>query len=217
LPLGGNAFQDCSKLLTGGKEKKLRVYDTLKYEADPIVLEGCAEPIKTALWLTDNTILVGCDEPMLRLWDVRADTRKQVQSFNTCAPIGGGGVAGAGASQGGAGAAHGGMELCTLQGGQRVLSVACGSEVQFWDADTFDVKCRHSFDKAAIGYNVSSASLHPGFAPGAEGSVFVAACSDNWVRMYETGTGKELECLKGHHGPVHCIRFSPTGKSYASA
>ena len=37
-----------------------------------------------------------------------------------------------------------------------------------------------------------------------------------WVRLYDYTTGAEVECNKGHHGPVHTIRFSPTYESYAS-
>jgi serine-threonine kinase receptor-associated protein len=28
--------------------------------------------------------------------------------------------------------------------------------------------------------------------------------------------GEEREILKGHHGPVHCVEFSPDGEVYAS-
>lgn len=28
--------------------------------------------------------------------------------------------------------------------------------------------------------------------------------------------GEEREVFKGHHGPVHCIEFSPDGEVYAS-
>lgn len=28
--------------------------------------------------------------------------------------------------------------------------------------------------------------------------------------------GEEREVLKGHHGPVHCIEFSPDGELFAS-
>jgi WD40 repeat protein len=43
-----------------------------------------------------------------------------------------------------------------------------------------------------------------------------AGGDDMWVRLYNAETGAELEVLKGHHGPVHTVRFGPDGKEYAS-
>jgi len=40
------------------------------------------------------------------------------------------------------------------------------------------------------------ASLHP------NGTRFIAGGSDLWVRVFDYETGNELECHKGHHGPV---------------
>lgn len=38
---------------------------------------------------------------------------------------------------------------------------------------------------------------------------------DEWVRVHGMD-GTEREVLKGHHGPVHCVEFSPDGEMYAS-
>jgi WD40 repeat protein len=39
---------------------------------------------------------------------------------------------------------------------------------------------------------------------------------DPWVRVYGLEDGEERELYKGHHGPVHCVMYSPDGEMYAS-
>ncbi len=57
----------------------------------------------------------------------------------------------------------------------------------------------------------SSATIHPilqdRFVTGNSG--------DEWVRVH-TMDGEEREILKGHHGSVHCVEFSPDGEMFAS-
>lgn len=36
------------------------------------------------------------------------------------------------------------------------------------------------------------------------------------MRLFSYDTGAELECNRGHHGPVHAVRFAPTYDMYAS-
>lgn len=62
-----------------------------------------------------------------------------------------------------------------------------------------------------LSYSPSSASLHPTLA-----DRFVAGSTgDQWVRVHGLD-GQEHEVLKGHHGPVHCVEYSPDGEMYAS-
>uniref|UniRef100_A0A453KQJ9 Serine-threonine kinase receptor-associated protein n=1 Tax=Aegilops tauschii subsp. strangulata TaxID=200361 RepID=A0A453KQJ9_AEGTS len=65
-----------------------------------------------------------------------------------------------------------------------------------------------SYDMSFI---VESASLEP-----KSGSKFIAGGEDMWVHVFDFLTGEEITCNKGHHGPVHCVRFAPGGESYAS-
>jgi WD40 repeat protein len=32
-----------------------------------------------------------------------------------------------------------------------------------------------------------------------------------WVRLYDFATGAEIDCQKGHHGPINSVAFAPTG------
>lgn len=49
------------------------------------------------------------------------------------------------------------------------------------------------------------------------GDRFIAgSMGDPWVRVYGLEDGEERELYKGHHGPVHCVMYSPDGEMYAS-
>lgn len=88
----------------------------------------------------------------------------------------------------------------------RYITTADGSTVTFWDANHFGLV--KSYDMPCI---VESASLEPKY-----GNKFIASGEDMWIHVFDFHTGAEIGCNKGHHGPVHCVRFSPGGESYAS-
>lgn len=88
----------------------------------------------------------------------------------------------------------------------RYITTADGSSVKFWDANHFGLMKSYEMPCA-----VESASLEPKF-----GNKFIAGGEDMWIRLFDFITGEEIGCNKGHHGPVHCVRFSPGGESYAS-
>ncbi|KAI8846750.1 WD40-repeat-containing domain protein [Chytridium lagenaria] len=81
-----------------------------------------------------------------------------------------------------------------------------GKRVHFYDA--VSAALVKSFDTKI---DVSSASLHP------NGTRFVVGgASDLWVRVHDFATGAETEVYKGHHGPIHCVSYSPDGLLYAT-
>jgi serine-threonine kinase receptor-associated protein len=88
----------------------------------------------------------------------------------------------------------------------RFITTADGSSVKFWDANHFGLV--KSYDMPCT---VESASLDP-----RTGSKFVTGGEDLWIHVFDFFTGEEIACNKGHHGPVHCVRFAPGGESYAS-
>lgn len=85
------------------------------------------------------------------------------------------------------------------------LTVVSGKGVAFYDTNTFTLIKNFKYD-----IEMEAASLHP------EKHCFVAGGADMWVRLFDFETGAELECHKGHHGPVHCLRFAPNGTAYTS-
>ncbi|TKA54992.1 hypothetical protein B0A53_02465 [Rhodotorula sp. CCFEE 5036] len=87
------------------------------------------------------------------------------------------------------------------------LALTAGKEVVFVSLET-----RQPFLSHTLAYPPSSASLDP-----VSRSIFVTgSTTDEWVRIHSAETGAELQVGKGHHGPVHCVEFSPDGEMFAS-
>lgn len=87
----------------------------------------------------------------------------------------------------------------------KYLTSAAGKEVTFWDASTLV-----PIKMVTVNVELNSASLHP------QSTKFIAGGADFYVHVYDFATGEELDVHKGHHGPVHCVRFAPDGETFAS-
>ncbi|KAL6069154.1 Serine-threonine kinase receptor-associated protein [Balamuthia mandrillaris] len=86
------------------------------------------------------------------------------------------------------------------------LTVAAGKSIYFLGANGFEVLKAFNTNFVA-----NSASLRP------DAKTFVAGGADFWAHLFDFETGEELDTFKGHHGPVHCVRFSPSGQFFASS
>jgi len=177
-----NFSTDNKRLLTGGQDKILRIFDLGKPEAEPFKLEGHSDSVRVALWNWDNSAVVsGGQDSVLRIWDVK--TLKEIRSFPSRSPITS-------------------IEVCL--DGKHLITTA-GKEVSFWDIRTFEIEKTYT-----VSTEVNSASLSP------DASTFVVGGTDFWAHVHDFATGKELEVHKGHHGPVHVIRYAPDGETFAS-
>ncbi|KAI9433988.1 WD40 repeat-like protein [Lactarius indigo] len=153
-----------SLLLTGGQEKKVRIFDLGRPDAEPDILGGGLShdgTIKSVVWFDENTGVSAAEDGFIKWWDRRSLQPTRKLSFNhpitsmelICAPI-------------------------------------------------------HSL---GLPYAPSSASVHPIW----QDRFVTGSTSDEWVRVHGID-GEERELLKGHHGPVHCVEYSPDGEVYAS-
>eukprot|EP00568_Trieres_chinensis_P002930 CAMPEP_0183308544 /NCGR_PEP_ID=MMETSP0160_2-20130417/22323_1 /TAXON_ID=2839 ORGANISM="Odontella Sinensis, Strain Grunow 1884" /NCGR_SAMPLE_ID=MMETSP0160_2 /ASSEMBLY_ACC=CAM_ASM_000250 /LENGTH=318 /DNA_ID=CAMNT_0025472403 /DNA_START=50 /DNA_END=1006 /DNA_ORIENTATION=- len=186
---------DSRRLATGGHEGLLRVFDLEAPEGEPTAIAQLPDKkitITKCGWLDESIVLAACSDGGIRFWEVGpgGDGSKLLRTLKVDAEVRD-------------------MELSLLSSGKRILTVAAGKNVNFFDLSG-DYKMLHSHPMPIHFRDEGGASLHP------EGQKFVAGGSDLWVRIFDFATGKQLECHKGHHGPLRCLRFSPDGKTFAT-
>jgi serine-threonine kinase receptor-associated protein len=196
----------CSHLLTGGQEKKVRIFDLSRPDAEADFLGDVGLPshdgtVKSVVWVGEHTGVSAGEDGIIkfvvithhsrtpltimlyRWWDLR--TRKLTTTMTFPNPITS-------------------MELSPQT---KRLVVTSGKTVAFIPALPSGTPT-HSLNLA---YSPSSASVHPIL----QDRFITGNLGDEWVRVHGMD-GEEREILKGHHGPVHCVEFSPDGEVYAS-
>lgn len=179
-------------LATGGYEAIVRLFDLTRFDAEPTVMSapGKTSRIKKLLWAPDGrTLYMGTEDGTLRLLD--ASSGKVVRELN--------GLTVSDPSKNGV------MDL-ELSRDEKILTVACGQSISFIDLQSHEILKSYNLNA-----DVETASLHPSHQ-----RTFIAGGFDVYVRIYDFETGAELAEKKGHHGKVHCLRFSPTGSTFSS-
>ena len=220
------------QIVTGGHEGLVRVFDLTKnddddhHQADNAAtisdaectrptLEFAMDPkdkvvITKANWLSNTVVLVGGNDGKVRCFDItqqeygKPGTPSFVLETKANAEIRDMEVRQAADTNAAV------TQESAFSTSPSVLTVAAGDSVYFFDLDTTQTLLKSH--KMPIHFrNEGGASLHP------NGTRFVAGGSDLWVRVFDYQTGRELECLKGHHGPIRCLRYAPPhGKLFAS-
>jgi hypothetical protein len=120
------------RLLTGGSEKLLRIFDLGKPEAEPYVMSGSGSQIKTAQFIAnDELILSSCAEDKgIRVWDVKSNT--VVTTLSTESPV----------------------TSIEVSADGKNMTTADGKTVTFWDLQNFSKVKTWTMD-----YEVESASV----------------------------------------------------------
>ncbi|ETW85546.1 hypothetical protein HETIRDRAFT_448621 [Heterobasidion irregulare TC 32-1] len=176
-------------LLTGGQEKKARIFDLGRPDAEPDVLVESGSvsthdgTVKSVVWVGEHTGVTAGEDGKIKWWDLR--TRKLTTSLSFPSSITS-------------------MELSPQT---NRLVVTSGKTVAFLPSLPTGA-ATHSL---TLPYAPSSASIHPIL----QDRFVTGSLTDEWVRVHGID-GEEREVLKGHHGPVHCVEFSPDGELYAS-
>jgi len=175
-------------LLTGGQEKKVRIFDLHRPEAEPEFLYDSGSQthdgvIKSVVCIGEKVGVSAGDDGRIKWWDLRTKTVVNTISFPNSVTS---------------------MELSSQT---ERLVVTSGQTVAFIPQIPNGLPTHNIH----LPYCPSSASIHPH-----QQDRFVTGnLADEWVRVHGM-EGEEREVLKGHHGPVHCVEFSPDGEMYAS-
>lgn len=188
---------DSKLLATGGHEGLLRIYDLQKGgDAEPVSIPQFEDDKKVIItkcvWYNNNIVIATASDGNIRFWNIIS--KQLLQTLSVDADV----------------------RDVELSKNKDILTVAAGNHVTFFKLVVDELnnvvkgEKLHAHKMPIHFRNEGGASLHPSTKK------FVAGGSDLWVRVFDFETGEELECNKGHHGPIRCLRYASNGLTYAT-
>lgn len=190
---------DSEKFATGCQDGLLRIFSTVEpgRPADEYkVGADAADGISKILWSSEQTLILGKKNGYMELWDTRVP-----ESAVTRILVPGDGLQiqdielnqSAGVANSGA-----------------TVMVASGNKVSMFAVAGLSLVQAYTMPSPMTFKEEGGASLHP------DGSKFIAGGSDLWLREFDVASGEVLRTFKGHHGPIRCVRYHPSGEVGAS-
>jgi len=180
------------RIATGCQDGLLRIFDTCSPEKPPnsiqVSASGMDEAIIKLAWAPDseNFVLLGKRSGKVEMWDIRTSSTSpctMTSQLSSNASV---------------------MDMEVNPSHSKIL-VACDNKVITLSMSDLQVEREFVMPSPMHFREEGGASLS------ADGTKFIAGGSDLWLREFDSSTGAVLRTLKGHHGPIRCVRYHPNG------
>lgn len=180
----------------------LRIYDTISPTSKPLEIKAIInttspnDGISKIAWSTvDKEVLyVGRKNSSLEAWDLRQPPSAGAAATSGTLPDSANCIV---------------MDF-EANANHNLILAAAGTKVYALQRDTL------ALVKTFAMPSPMTFSAEGGVALNPDGKTFFAGGSDLWLREFDFESGEVLRTIKGHHGPVRCVRYHPNGQVIAS-
>ena len=188
---------DSMQLATGCQDGMVRIFDTARPEAVLRELEvgkGSEEAVTKMWWKfreENNILILGKKNGLIETHDLRvpgAPSAVCIMSVPTKSAI----------------------QDIEVNHRHGVILAAAGKKMYKLDAQDLSIVQEYDTPKGMTFEAEGGVSLSP------DGKHIMAGASDLDLREFDAKTGEVLRVFKGHHGPIRCVRYHPSGAMVAS-
>lgn len=204
-----NSSSSDLKLVTASQDSIVRIWNvpTLQIEMEWSVVgpsmtgQASPRPVRSVLWISLSTVVTITFDGLVTWWDISISDRSSAEDNNNI---------------------HDNSTLPRKPTKIREIDLkGITGDIEL-DGDNILIPCNQTAYIISSGTGELVKQFHldyklSAFCVDKEHKQFLTGCvSDTWIRIHDYETGKIIETLKGHHGPVHTCSYSPDGAIVAT-